>query len=259
MGSPPERRDVLEGPASIDKFKRECDLYEENPSYTDTLVDFRTWIEARTAAGALDLSQREDGRKLIVWLNQWGCRLPTANRDHYDNTLRGLRTWWPEFEGRLADTAPLMDYAELEDWSEETHGGPARPKDLATRFPRVTDLIDVFEGLREQQLGSRCFGPVAASKTLFVLRPDLFVAWDNPMMNALGYRGGSGARYARFLNDVRERLERVQVLCRAQDYDIEELPKKLGERHRACTPPELVNKELWVRTRPQAQDRPEGG
>ena len=90
---------------------------------------------------------------------------------------------------------------------------------------------------------------MAASKTLFFLRPRLFVSWDEPMRVALGYRDGTREQYALFLDDVRALHEPIERLCLAEGYALADLPAKLGGRQQECTVPELINKALWARTR----------
>ena len=54
-----------------------------------------------------------------------------------------------------------------------------------------------------RQMGHR-FGPVCSSKLLHILQPDLFVMWDNPIINHYqrNYKGisGSSQGYINFLN-----------------------------------------------------------
>jgi len=238
------------GPSSFADLKAGCDWYEKRPHYTDTLRRFRERI--RTSAGQLgqdnelDLSRLRHRVELVDWLNQWGCMLPKTNREHRRRTLFGLGKWWQECGGRLLDVR-LKDFGELEAWRESVGDSRPRLRNHDLRPAPVADLIDIYHELRSVELGAREFGPVAASKTLFALRPELFVAWDNPMMNAFGYRGGSPERYALFLDDVRAMLNDIQRCCLPRDTALDALPKLLGERHSRCELPEIVNKYLFAR------------
>ena len=45
------------------------------------------------------------------------------------------------------------------------------------------------------------FGDTAAAKTMFVVRPEVFLPWDEPIRLAFGWTGG-GASLPDFLTDV---------------------------------------------------------
>ena len=240
------------GPDSFDDLKAGCDWYERRPHYTDTLRRFRERI--RTNAGLrgsdnkLDLSRLRHRVELVNWLNQWGCMLPKTNREHRRRTLCGLGEWWQDCAGRLPDVG-LKDFGALAAWSEGVRDNGHRIRDCNLRPAPVADLIDVYSRLSSVDLGPRHFAPVAASKALFALRPGLFVAWDNKMMNTFGYRDGSPERYALFLDDVRAVLKKLERCCLPQDTALDALPELLGERHNRCTLPEIVNKYLFARAR----------
>lgn len=103
-------------------------------------------------------------------------------------------------------------------------------------------LFDQLSGLRAQD-GGRRFGPTAASKTLFALRPHAFVAWDAAIRQ--GFEGdGSGASYVRFLKGVRHQLRAIAEQCSRQGVDPDDLTKRLGRPD--STAPQFIGEYYWI-------------
>ncbi len=73
------------------------------------------------------------------------------------------------------------------------------------------------------------FGPTAAAKILFVLRPNVFVAWDEPIRAGLRY-DGSGHSYVNFLTRLREELLELKDQCRAVNLDWRTSPRQSAGR-----------------------------
>ena len=87
------------------------------------------------------------------------------------------------------------------------------------------------------------FGPTAAAKILFVLRPKVFVAWDEPIRAGLHY-DGSGRSYVGFLIRLREELLDLREQCRAFSFDLEDLPDAIGRP--LSTPAQLLDEYYWA-------------
>ena len=97
-------------------------------------------------------------------------------------------------------------------------------------------------GRRAKKVAVR-FGPTAAAKILFVLRPTVFVAWDEPIRAGLHY-DGSGASYVRFLLRLREELLELQAQCRLFEMELTELPDAIGRP--LSTPAQLMDEYYWA-------------
>jgi hypothetical protein len=87
------------------------------------------------------------------------------------------------------------------------------------------------------------FGPTAAAKILFVLRPKVFVAWDEPIR--AGIRSdGSGRSYVAFLVRLREELLDLQEQCHGFDLELADLPAAVGRP--LSTPAQLLDEYYWA-------------
>ena len=87
------------------------------------------------------------------------------------------------------------------------------------------------------------FGPTAAAKILFVLRPKVFVVWDEPIRAGLRY-DGSGHSYVEYLLRLREDLLDLREQCRAFDLEMVDLPEALGRP--LSTPAQLLDEFYWA-------------
>jgi hypothetical protein len=215
----------------------------------DSLAQFERRVDGRP-----DLWNQEHRQALLHWLNQWQCR--QFSLAYHDLASDGLLEWHREFGGVLPPVrdhlwqvpeATLEDYAEMFDalakkvacYRDSGRAAPAGapgaapiPGEAATPIVRRLTVT---------------FGPTAAAKILFVLRPRVFVAWDEPIRAQL-HADGSGRSYADFLLRLREELLYLQEQCHAFDLDLEELPAAMGRP--LSTPAQLLDEYYWAtRTR----------
>jgi len=237
-------------PISFADLRDGCDYYERRPHYTRTLQDFRTYIreqvEGGESAGGLDLSLLEPRQKLVDWLNSWGCMLPKTDRVWRCRTLGEIEKWWLRWHTTLP-TVSLGSFDELASWVAAVHETPALLRYPDQRPERVAHAMDAYGDLGKRNVRPGAFGYVGASKTLFLLRPNLFVAWDGKMMAKYGYRQGLPFQYMFFLDEVRTMLGDVASLCVLTHSSLADLPKDLGRKHAHCTLPEVLNKYLFAR------------
>jgi hypothetical protein len=117
---------------------------------------------------SFDGADPESCRRLLNWLNKWGCRIRTPRDGEEDIFATGMAQWWGKYGNSLphqdASLANLTD-AEIDNAGEcfgdlvaVQAGNPARPRTL---------------------------GPTAASKTLYALRPRALMPWDDAIAKAL--------------------------------------------------------------------------
>jgi hypothetical protein len=85
------------------------------------------------------------------------------------------------------------------------------------------------------------FGAVAAAKTLFLLRPHAFPAWDTAIRKNLSC-DVSAAGYKRYLGTI-GRV--VKALAAEAGTPVSELPRLVGREQSSAA--ELVDECLWVR------------
>jgi hypothetical protein len=223
----------------------------------DSLGQFSRRVEGNT-----DLSKEEHRLAVLHWLNQWQCR--HFSLAYHDLASAGLFEWHKEFgatlpakEQHLWETAEstVEDYASVFDslarkvacYRDTGRGGsgatpgagaPAADAALGAQAPRT--------GAAPAPVTKKSvisFGPTAAAKILFVLRPKVFVAWDEPIRVGLRY-DGSGRSYVDFLLRLREELLELQQQCRAFSFDLVDLPDAIGRP--LSTPAQLLDEYYWA-------------
>jgi hypothetical protein len=161
---------------------------------------------------------------LIRWLRSWGCR--HLRVEDHARTSRSLRTWAVAWVPRLPD-APLADLSDDEiERSAEAYAALAERPAASARRP--TGLVAVT------------FGPTAASKALYALRPEAFPPWDAPMRAALAFGEGAQA-YARYLGLC---AGAVRATARRAAVPPSQLPAALGRP--GTTAARLVDEYLWL-------------
>ncbi len=193
---------------------------------------------------SLDLTDREHRLAVLHWLRTWGCR-------HL----------------RLSDTERSSD-ALLAWWRGWGISLPPAGVSLASMSERdVAATSGAYEALATAPAAARAYadrevevrlGDTAAAKTLFVLRPEVFPPWDEPIRVSVGAAAYRGDSYVGFLG-----LVATALLGAAQRFGIkvDELPSLLGRP--TSSPPKLVDEYLWMRiTRrldsdlpPESEDR----
>lgn len=125
-------------------------------------------------------------------------------------------------------------------------------------------MVDLFDGLcglivaKRKHSGATnvvSFGPTAAAKTLFALRPHVFVPWDVAMRDRLGH-DGSGRSYAAYLRAVRHALSDIEKQCTPRNITLDELPARLGRER--STAAQLIDEYHWI-TITRGVEPPEAG
>ena len=239
-------------------------------TYDDSLSQF-----ARRVEGNADLSKDEHRLALLHWLNQWQCR--QFSLAYHDLASAGMLEWHREFgaslppkdkhlwqmpESTIEDYASVFDslarkIACYRDTGRSTSaptpgeasrgavatlaGGAQAGAGRATAPGSQAGAPAAMQAVRKSMVG---FGPTAAAKILFVLRPRVFVAWDEPIRAGLRY-DGSGRSYTDFLLRLREELLELQEQCRAFSLDLEDLPDAIGRP--LSTPAQLLDEYYWAK------------
>ena len=224
--SPPDQMSTggAQGSLSLGHLALANYLYECMTGYDEPLKELRT-----LAGGVPDVGDPLHRLALLKWLNLWGCQ--HLAKDYHWLASEGLCQWWETFRGMLPDVDTRL-----------VHPGDADLGQVAMVFESLSAICAA-----EKTRGGReilvTFGPTAAAKTLFVLRPHFFVAWDDPMRRKLGLER-SGESYVRFLEGVRERLQETQGRCDRLGFGLDDLPGKFGRP--GATAAELVNAYYWI-------------
>jgi hypothetical protein len=134
-------------------------------SYSQQKADTSLAYLLSVTGGAVDLVVYEHRNQLRRWLNKWVCRLRYPLPGEPDAFSDSLLQWWPTSGTALPNNpiAELSD-AEVGAIADSYADLSAQPGALITRRGVVT--------------GHRSIGPTAASKIMFVLRPDTIPPWD---------------------------------------------------------------------------------
>ena len=115
-------------------------------------------------------------------------------------------------------------------------------EEFAEIFDHLSSL-PAREAVRNGHSYSISFGPTAASKTLFALRPHVFLAWDEAIRQGLDH-DGSGPSYVQFLKDARHQLGCLAEQCSLRKIELEALPERL---HRSeSTLAQLIGEYYWI-------------
>lgn len=148
-----------------------------------------------------DLADPAQAARLHRWLNQWGCRIGYPGPGQPDVFAESLAAWWPTSEGLLPH--PGQRLAQLTDARLEAAG-----RAYAGVYLRPAAVSPAGR--------ARAFGPTAAAKLLYFIRPLAIPPWDN----AISLRTGAGRDDAAF--------GRHLTVCRGWAQDLEAEASELG-------------------------------
>jgi hypothetical protein len=181
----------------------------------------------RRIGPALELEKVDHRSALLEWLRQWGCR--HLSRASNTTSMAALFTWAQDWVPTLPDASqPLADLS---------------PDDVIAAAVAYGQLAETVAGERRRATGpvDVTFGPTAATKTMYALRPNACPPWDDPIRYALGM-SGNDTGYRAYLHLVAIALkgtsDRAGVLAA-------DLPS-LVERPES-SPPKLIDEYLWMR------------
>jgi hypothetical protein len=174
---------------------------------------------------------------LIRWLRSWGCR--HLRVEDHARTARSLRIWAVAWVPGLP-TRTLVDLS------------PAETSRSAAAYEALADRPAAFAA-RASGPVAVTFGPTAASKAMYALRPAAFPPWDAPMRAALAL-GDDALGYERYLALC---AEAIRATARRAGVDAKDLPAALGRP--GTTAARLIDEYLWeVLTRATRADRRRG-
>lgn len=201
-----------------------CYLYSAQSDFDVALNDFRRATQPR-----FDIKKPRHRKALLVWLNKWGCR-HLAIKDH-PMASRSLVKWAAKYQRALPGPRARL-------WKQ-----PDRVLDTATK---------AYDGLQSARAGRRSrgskswpvtFGPTAAAKALYALRPDFFPPWDDPIRAKFRY-DRSAASFRRFLVRVRTEIRSLQAQAATFGIRADEIPAAVGRA--TSNLPKLIDEFYWI-------------
>lgn len=212
----------LERGLALDDLRRRVDDYAAATGYDGSLN-----ILKHHTGVALDLENADHRTAVMTWLRQWGCR--HLNLASEATSAAALLSWAQTWVPHLPVAARSL--TELP------------PDDIAIVAVACAHLSEAVAGTRRLATHEAAvtFGPTAAAKTLYALRPNACAPWDDPIRHGLGL-GGNDAAYRAYLQLIA--LAVTKTASRA-DVAVTDLPARAGRPESA--PPKLIDEYLWMR------------
>jgi len=181
----------------------------------------------QATGGRVDLRREDHRLATIVWLRAWGCG--HLRRADTSRAAAVLRDWWNVWGGRLpAENVTMRELGEAD----------------------LIEAGDVYDALRLMPAAGRrlgdgevdvAFGPAAAARAMFVVRPRAFLPWDTAIRRAFGWSDGSRG----YLSLMRLAGKTLEGLAWRLGVPINDLPTVLARP--GSSPPELIHEYLWIR------------
>jgi len=201
-----------------------CSMYNAITPFNDSLRRLK-----ESTAGSVDLSNPTHRASVLNWLNDWGCRHLSKESHHIASSA--ILDWHNKEGIKLFPIGKAL-------WELDN-------QEMATVVATYGSLKD-SAGASLTRGGKRLqmdIGPTAASKILFAVRPDALMPWDEAMRNEFSC-DGSKESYFKFLIEIKKLADRIGELCKANGFEISELPHKIDRD--ASTVLELINEYIWV-------------
>ncbi len=169
----------LERGLDLDDLRERVSNYAIATDYDDSLAILKHHVGA-----ALDLGNADHRKAVLAWLRQWGCR--HLNLASEPTSAAALLAWAQRWSPQLPDAS--LRLAEL---------STDHIQILAVAFAHLSETV---AGTRRLATGDAqvTFGPTAAAKTMYALRPNACAPWDDPIRKGLGM-GGNDAAYRAYL------------------------------------------------------------
>jgi len=197
----------------------------------DSLFGFNESLAClnKNAGGSIDLSNTAHRDSLLEWLNDWGCRhLPEAQ---HQVASRSILAWHQKNGASLfPNKKPLWKLSNRELNATANAYGCLRGSTGAWR-DRGGRRLEVH------------IGATAASKILFVIRPEALMPWDEAIRTRFKYDGSATSCFE-YLKTMRNLISHIGMLCRNRGFQIDDLPKELGRAN--STVLALVNEYVWI-------------
>ena len=202
-----------------------CSMYNSLTSFNTSLH----LLKKLYTVDGMDLSNPAHRASLLKWLNDWGCR--HLSKKSHDIASSAILDWYNHEGTKLFPSEKAL-------WELDSQ--------------EITRAVAAFGSLKNRT-GARSIrdgknlqidiGPTDASKILFALRPQALMPWDEAMRKKFSC-DGSKESYYNFLMDIRNLAYRIRDLCKANDFDIFELPHRIDRDN--STVLELINEYVWV-------------
>jgi hypothetical protein len=133
----------------------------------------------QSTGGRVDLNLEPHRLATIAWLRAWGCG--HLRRADTGRSAAALHDWWSGWGGRL----PAV-HATLPELREADLIEAGQAYDVLRRVPAAR------RHLKDGEIDV-AFGPAAAAKAMFAVRPQAFLPWETPIRQAFSWSDRSDA------------------------------------------------------------------
>ena len=202
-----------------------CHIYAPMTDYDSSYRHFR-----QKTTPQLDLKNNRHRMALIEWLNGWGCRQFALA--YHDLASEEIHSWYQLFGACLfSPDKSLLDLTS---------------SDLALVEQAYKKLAVRTASMRKRPRGGQTkvmIGPTGTAKILFALRPNALVPWDEPIRRHFQLSNSAHA-YIKYLQIVRENLEKLDQACKELGYRLSGLPELLNRPTPSLT--KLIDEYFWV-------------
>jgi hypothetical protein len=209
---------------NINDLAYACQLYGKERNYDLSYINFLESINHY-----LDLINPLHRKSLLIWLNKWGCRQFATK--YHELASEEILKWYK-------DNRSILPKEEINIWE-------LKDNDLDLIQISYKNLKDITASFQKRKTGEvkKHAGPTGASKILFAFRPKSLIPWDGAIRNDFG-EGDSGLAYIVYIKKVNETIKDLMIQCRKNNFEIEELPKKINRPF--STIPKLIDEYSWV-------------
>ncbi len=212
----------LERGLDLEDLRKRVGRYAIVTAYDGSLLRLK-----RRIGTVVELEKADHRSSLLTWLRQWGCRHLSLASDATSSAA--LLSWAQEWVPLLPDPGQLL-----------TDLSPDNIVALAVAYGQLGETV---AGERRLAAGVArvTFGPTAAAKTMYALRPNSCAPWDDPIRHALGMADNDAA-YRAYLQLI------AQALTKSADragVAVVDLPSLVGRPN--SSPPKLIDEYLWMR------------
>jgi hypothetical protein len=175
--------------------------------------------------GLPDLRNPDHRENLLVFLNGWGCR--NIAKEYYNLASNEIKEWYEKYHVAIPDTTKNL-------WE-------LTEKELTSIDSAFDDLASRIIATKKQNGRNVTFGPIAAAKMLFALKPKALIAWDNKIREK--YVGKNGP-YKNFLEKMQGLILEIRKQCEQHGFKLHEIPLKLNRPD--VTIPKLIDEYNWI-------------
>jgi len=201
-----------------------CYIYERIGGYDESLYKFRENTKPN-----LDIRKPEHRIELLKWLNKWGCR--QFAKEYHILASKEIKCWYEECNNLIF----LKDRCLLELSENELESA-------SKAYLKLTNKIASKKKVKNKELNIR-IGATGAAKILFALRPKASIIWDGKIRKKKCL-DESSTSYKNFHLLVKNMLEEIRESCLRNDFNISDLPKKVGRTKSSLV--KLIDEYFWV-------------